>query len=131
MRTSVRKPPGQAHRADYIASSGNSSLIILNSLSASSPDAIQVLIGHALNVCTLAYSAKQGRLISGSWDRTARIWSREQASDAKRTEPEASGWLCEAVLDGHDEAVWGVAIIDEGPKEGLYLTGSGNVFSRC
>ncbi|WVW79197.1 hypothetical protein I302_101163 [Kwoniella bestiolae CBS 10118] len=37
-------------------------------------------------------------------------------------------WDCETVLEGHDQAVWGVAIIDEGPKEGCYLTADRMIF---
>ncbi|WVQ93337.1 hypothetical protein IAU59_000405 [Kwoniella sp. CBS 9459] len=48
-------------------------------------------------------------------------------------------WCSEALLDGHQEAVWGVAIVDAGPREGCYLTADnminlwdkeGNILSR-
>jgi phospholipase A-2-activating protein len=74
---------------------------------------VDALIGHSLNVCTLSYSATCRKLISGSWDHTARIWSRRGAK-----------WEVELVLDGHDEAVWGVAIVEAGPSRGCFLTGS-------
>lgn len=31
--------------------------------------------------------------------------------------------MCELVLEGHEEAVWGVAVIDVGAKKGCFLTG--------
>ena len=98
--------------SDLLASGGNSALILLHSLESFASDSVDCLIGHALNVCTLAYSSALNKLVSGSWDHTARIWSRTR-----------EGWTCELVLDGHDEAVWGVAAIDEGVKKGCFLTG--------
>lgn len=74
---------------------------------------MDALVGHSLNVCTLRYSATCRKLISGSWDHTARIWSRQGAK-----------WEMELVLEGHIEAVWGVAIVEAGPSRGCYLTGS-------
>lgn len=44
-------------------------------------------------------------LISGSWDKTARVWE---------------GTRCIATLDGHSEAVWAVL----GLEDGRFLTGS-------
>ncbi|WVQ64045.1 uncharacterized protein L199_002204 [Kwoniella botswanensis] len=98
---------------DLLASGGNSSLILLHSLKTFSPESEHCLIGHSLNVCTLSYSTKRKKLISGSWDQTARIWSRSL---------ESREWVCERVLEGHEQAVWGVAIIDEGPKANCYVT---------
>jgi WD40 repeat protein len=100
------------HRPDLIASGGNSSMILLHSLTTLESDSIECLVGHSLNVCTLAYSSRHRKLISASWDGTARVWSRD-----------GSKWETTLVLDGHDAAVWGVAIVDEGAKEGCYLTG--------
>jgi len=113
-------------KEEYIASGGNSSVILLHSLNPrqgeqrldSKPR--QALIGHSLNVSTLEYSIKRQKLISGSWDKTARIWSR---SDTE--EKDGQGWVCEIVLEEHEEAVWGVLAIDSGPSDGCWLTSSG------
>lgn len=102
---------------EYIASGGNSSLILLHSLSTLSPDPVHTLIGHSLNVSTLQYSPKRQKLISGSWDRTARIWAPPG--------PSSKEWECVKVLEEHEEAVWGVLAIDSGPEEGGWLTASG------
>jgi WD40 repeat protein len=74
------------------------------------------LIGHSLNVSTLEYSVKRQKLISGSWDKTARIWSTSTPDEE---------WRCEMVLEEHEEAVWGVLAIDNGSNDGCWLTSSG------
>lgn len=109
---------------EYIASGGNSSLILLHSLSSLDPEPVHTLIGHSLNVSTMNYSSKRQKLISGSWDRTARIWGRASSTENKE-EREGGGWECMAVLEEHEEAVWGVLAIDAGPEQGGWLTASG------
>ncbi|CCM00008.1 uncharacterized protein FIBRA_02033 [Fibroporia radiculosa] len=62
------------------------------------------LIGHSENVCALD-TASDGTIISGSWDRTAKVWKKfELAYD----------------LVGHQQSVWAVLTIDG--KQ--FLTGS-------
>jgi len=73
-------------------------------------------MGHQLNVCTLAYSPKRRKLLSASWDYTARVW-------AQHGESADSEWKCELVLDRHEQAVWGIAAVDEGKHDGCILTG--------
>ncbi|XP_059168417.1 phospholipase A-2-activating protein-like [Physella acuta] len=63
------------------------------------------LTGHEGNVCALA-SGKFGFLLSGSWDKTARVWLNQK---------------CVMVLEGHQMAVWAVGIIS---GQGVMLTGS-------
>jgi phospholipase A-2-activating protein len=84
----------------------------LHSLSSLDPEAIDCLIGHSLNVCVLDYSPRSKKLVSGSWDHTARVWSRDTGK-----------WSIELVLEGHEEAVWGVIQVDKGPKSGCIITG--------
>ncbi|KAI8902774.1 WD40-repeat-containing domain protein [Globomyces pollinis-pini] len=62
------------------------------------------LEGHKENICALAVS-DTGELISGSWDKTAKIWK-----DGK----------CMFTLEGHEYAVWGVLALEGG----LFVTGS-------
>lgn len=63
------------------------------------------LIGHEDNVCALdVYEDKEGYIVSGSWDRTARVWR---------------NWECVAILSGHTQAVWAVLAL----TEDLVLTG--------
>ncbi|KAK9471113.1 WD40-repeat-containing domain protein [Dipodascopsis tothii] len=61
------------------------------------------LSGHDSNVCAL--HAAHGQLISGSWDKTARVW---QDGVLKHT------------LAGHTQAIWAVLIL--GPD--VYVTGA-------
>ncbi len=58
--------------------------------------------GHSDNICCLAVSMR-GDIISGSWDKTAKIWR-----DGK----------CIQTLSGHEFAVWGVLAIED-----LVITG--------
>jgi WD40 repeat protein len=68
------------------------------------------LLGHDDNVCALdVYASTNGYIVSGSWDRTARIWK---------------NWECIAILAGHTQAVWAVlALTDD-----LVLTGEHSRF---
>lgn len=102
-------------------------MVLLHSLKTLSQEPQHALAGHGLNVSTLHYSHKRRKLISGSWDKTARIWSRGTNGGAigSETGTGAGGWECEMVLEGHEEAVWGVLGIDEGPQAGGWLTASG------
>ncbi|KAJ3342969.1 hypothetical protein HDU83_005865 [Entophlyctis luteolus] len=52
-----------------------------------------MLVGHTDNVCALALDPLSGAIISGSWDKTARIWI---------------NWECALTLTGHSQAVWAV-----------------------
>jgi WD40 repeat protein len=81
-------------------------------MSSFDPEPNQALVGHSLNVCALEYGNVAKRLISGSWDNTARVW-RESSQ----------GWETEHVLDAHQQAIWGVAVVEQGPHAGSYLTG--------
>lgn len=56
---------------------------------------MEYFIGHTANVCAL--DAHRDVLVSGSWDKTARIWQ----SPTSFIE-----------LNGHSEAVWAVLIVD-------------------
>ncbi|KAJ3415623.1 hypothetical protein HDV05_004499 [Chytridiales sp. JEL 0842] len=61
------------------------------------------LVGHTDTVCALAQTS-DGLVVSGSWDKTARVWK---------------DWQCEYTLTGHTQSVWAVVGIRE-----YILTGS-------
>ncbi|KAL8277995.1 hypothetical protein RQP46_009627 [Phenoliferia psychrophenolica] len=67
------------------------------------------LIGHEGNVCTLNASKDGKTLVSGSWDKTAKVW---------RT----SDFQLAYTLEGHEQAVWAVLALDG--DEDLVLTGA-------
>ena len=88
-------------------------MILLHSLSTLDSEPVDTLIGHALNVCALDYSKERGCLISGSWDHTARVWTRDGAK-----------WSTSVTLLGHEEAVWAVAVIAGASQDFSYITGT-------
>lgn len=73
--------------------------------SASSPELRTKLTGHESTVCSVNGHSASQKLITGSWDQTARIWS---------------GGVESAKLVGHDAAVWATCLVDESTA----LTGS-------
>lgn len=65
----------------------------------------QVLRGHISMVLDCAFSADGAQLVTCSYDRTLRVWSRRSSSGA------GSGtWRCDNVLVGHNDAVVSCAI---------------------
>ncbi|CCF58172.1 hypothetical protein KAFR_0E00180 [Kazachstania africana CBS 2517] len=55
------------------------------------------LIGHESNVCSLEVNVSNGDVISGSWDKTSKVWSNAQLK-------------CN--LQGHNASVWNAKFID-------------------
>ncbi|KAJ3322619.1 prephenate dehydrogenase (NADP(+)) [Boothiomyces sp. JEL0866] len=86
-----------------LASGGSDKLIYV--FDPSNPENVKYkLEGHSDNICTLAVSP-EGDLISGSWDKTAKVWRNGK---------------CISTLAGHVFAVWGVLAVGEG----TFLTAS-------
>lgn len=54
-----------------------------------------VLKGHDSTVCSISKGVERMSIVSGSWDKTARIWTIDE-----------SGISCAVVLKGHEGAVW-------------------------
>ena len=71
---------------------------------------ILTLKGHESTVCSIAAGVEPQSIITGSWDKTARIWTIDQ-----------SGGINFVELKGHDAAVWAVASL---PKSKKFITGS-------
>ncbi|KIS66409.1 uncharacterized protein UMAG_05402 [Mycosarcoma maydis] len=103
---------------------------------------LQVLSDHWDNISVLkAYRYQDGQgvesnalplFISASWDKTARVWM---------WDPAEARWSARYVLRDHDEAVWGVQIVQppsstaskaeaEISQQGRYLTSSADLFIR-
>jgi phospholipase A-2-activating protein len=103
--------PG-GEKLGFLASGGISTMILIHNVDTLSPEAEHCLIGHTSNVCALRYSSAKQQLISGSWDRTARVWTNA-----------SSEWKYQLTLDDHDQAVWDVLVLEQGLHEGSFLTG--------
>ncbi|PRQ73969.1 hypothetical protein AAT19DRAFT_15536 [Rhodotorula toruloides] len=109
---------GEEDKAGYLATSGSDSLIQLYSLSSPSSSPVQTLLGHAHNVCALHASRDGKRMVSASWDGTARVWRRRKAQEGHEEEGEGE-WMCERVLADHGAAVWDVLMLEEGGGESI------------
>lgn len=94
-------PPSQDYPDGLVISAGSDTIIdVRRATSVPSDNAERLLIGHAQNVCALAVVPGDRYVVSGSWDKTARIWSVQK-------------WETEAVLAGHEGAVWDVLPLNE------------------
>ncbi|KAK0211219.1 phospholipase A-2-activating protein [Desarmillaria ectypa] len=90
-------PPSVQNSKGYAVTGGQDTVINVFSLDSPKDDPNYTLLGHSENVCALNVSAG-GTIISGSWDRTAKVWKSFQlAYDLK----------------GHGQSVWAVLAVDE------------------
>ncbi|KAJ3760799.1 phospholipase A-2-activating protein [Lentinula raphanica] len=81
----------------YVVTGGQDAIINVFSLSSLKEDPDFSLLGHSENVCALDVTPG-GTIVSGSWDRTARVW--------KNFNPAYE-------LKGHELSVWAVLAVDE------------------
>ncbi|KAI0839349.1 PFU-domain-containing protein [Hypoxylon sp. FL0890] len=94
-------PPSPDYPDGLVISAGSDTIIdVRRTTSIPSDNAERLLIGHSRNVCALAVVPGAQYIVSGSWDKTARIWSVDK-------------WETEAILADHEEAVWDVLPLDE------------------
>ncbi|GAA6027019.1 hypothetical protein JCM8097_006044 [Rhodosporidiobolus ruineniae] len=77
------------------------------------PAPSHTLIGHDANVCALHVSRNGKKIVSGSWDKTAKVWK---------------NWQLEYTLEGHEQSVWAVLALDG--EEDLVLTGAADNLIR-
>ncbi|KAI9140362.1 WD-40 repeat-containing protein [Paraphysoderma sedebokerense] len=89
-------PPSSEYPDGLIVSAGSDKLILVYNPNIPA-EPLFTLVGHTDNVCALSV-AKNGDLISGSWDKTAKVWR---------------NWQCIATMEGHEHAVWSVISIDD------------------
>ncbi|GAA6016549.1 hypothetical protein JCM10207_002836 [Rhodosporidiobolus poonsookiae] len=75
--------------------------------SSTPPTPSHTLLGHDNNVCSLHVSRDGKRIVSGSWDKTAKVWK---------------DWQLAYTLKGHEQSVWAVLALDG--DEDLVLTGA-------
>ncbi|KAF9204677.1 hypothetical protein BGZ59_000933 [Podila verticillata] len=85
-----------ANPQGLIVSGGSDKLInVWNPDDASEP--LYTLAGHTDNVCSL-FADVDGHIVSGSWDKTAKVWR---------------DWQVAHTLEGHSQAIWGVVELVE------------------
>ncbi|GAA5926962.1 hypothetical protein JCM10213_005536 [Rhodosporidiobolus nylandii] len=106
----------------YLLTAGQDKLIYVWPLSSPSsplsssspaPSPSHTLIGHDANVCALHVSGDGKRFVSGSWDKTAKVWK---------------NWQLEYTLEGHEQSVWAVLALDG--EDDLVLTGAADNLIR-
>ncbi|SNX84918.1 related to DOA1 - involved in ubiquitin-dependent proteolysis [Melanopsichium pennsylvanicum] len=78
-----------------LASEGQISVQLDPKTSESQPT--RTLIGHTENVCALDVEQHGKYIVSGSWDKTAKVWR---------------NWECVATFKGHEQSVWAVLAVD-------------------
>ncbi|KAH8293200.1 hypothetical protein KR044_011962 [Drosophila immigrans] len=91
----------------WICTASNDATICIYQPTAFVP--LLTLKGHESTVCALAGGLKPRSLVSGSWDKTARVWLISETGDVTHMK-----------LQGHEAAVWAVATLQEQQK---YVTG--------
>ncbi|GAA5868266.1 hypothetical protein JCM1840_005619 [Sporobolomyces johnsonii] len=116
-------PGGGDDAAGFLLTAGQDKLIHawpLPSPSASSDPSTSAtlapshtLIGHSANVCALHVSMDGKTIVSGSWDKTAKVWKNFQL---------------EYTLEGHEQSVWAVLALEG--NDDLYLTGAADNLIR-
>lgn len=94
--SSVVIPASSNFPMQTVATGGNDKLIFIWDLESGNP--FLTLIGHENSVVSLGIT-REGLLISGSWDKTARIWKGNQ---------------CVKILEGHENSVWAVLGLSNG-----------------
>lgn len=92
----------------WIYTASNDATICVYRYPNGSMEPIAVLKGHTSTVCALANGTSPNILLSGSWDKSAKIWTNVGAS------------LASITLVGHEAAVWAVALL----TNGKYVTGT-------
>ncbi|KAI0822742.1 phospholipase A-2-activating protein [Trametes gibbosa] len=97
-------PPAPGAPEGYAVTGGQDTVINVFALPSTKGEPNFSLLGHTDNVCTL-HASEDGTIISGSWDKTAKVWKDFQL-------------LYDLV--GHQQSVWTVLAIDGGQ----FLTGS-------
>ena len=116
---SYRKGSSPLQKDSHIAFATNSSLIRV--YSSQNLDA-RLLEGHSEIVLALDRSPDGSILVSGSKDKTARIWA-PIASDSDSA-GSSWGYSCVGICEGHAESVGAVAMAREGDRPKFMFTGS-------
>ena len=94
-------PPSKDYPEGLLVSAGKDTIIDVRQPGRPADhNAERLLLGHANNVCALDAASDGLTIISGGWDRQARIWNVEKGDTV-------------AELKGHEASVWAVLAFDE------------------
>ncbi|KAJ1944859.1 WD repeat protein Lub1, partial [Linderina macrospora] len=102
---SVAAIPATAKYPDGLIATGGADKIIRLWDPTNPSKPVSKLAGHTDNICALAVSKDGKTLVSGSWDKTAKVWE---------------DGVLKHTLQGHAHAVWSVLVLNDGSV----LTGS-------
>ncbi|TPX41099.1 hypothetical protein SeMB42_g04279 [Synchytrium endobioticum] len=97
-------PPSKTHPQGLVVSGGQDKVIHVSDPLIPASEPTYMLAGHSENVCALTVAAN-GDIISGSWDKTTRVWR---------------NWNLLYTLEGHEASVWAVLSV----ADDQVLTGS-------
>lgn len=93
--------PSKEHPDGLIVSAGKDTIIeIREPGNAPDQNAFRLLLGHAHNVCALDVGMQGRMVVSGGWDKQARVWDVENGE-------------CVSELEGHEASVWAVLVFDD------------------
>lgn len=99
--------PSELYPEGLIAAGGRETFLYVKQPSKPpEEDPDRLLIGHAHNICSVAFSEDGRKIVSGAWDSQAFVWDVEKGEVS-------------AELAGHGGNVWGVLVYDSK----LVLTG--------
>lgn len=100
VQTVAYLPPSATYPEGLIFSGGQDTVIEARKPeSAPQDNAEALLLGHAHNVCALDVDPTEKLLVSGSWDKDARLWT-------------LGKWETDVTLRGHEGSVWATLIYD-------------------
>ncbi|KAI9007771.1 WD40-repeat-containing domain protein [Hyaloraphidium curvatum] len=85
-------PPSSEFPEGLLLSAGKDKIIYATDPASKSKEPLFSMIGHTENVCALALTPS-GHVVSGSWDKTGRLWV---------------NWQTAYTMEGHTQAVWAV-----------------------
>ena len=93
-------PPSKEFESGLFLSGGQDAVIEARQPTTTTEGSADALmVGHANQICALDVEPKAGWLVSGSWDKTAKVW-------------QVGKWEVDVELENHTQTVWAVLAYD-------------------